>query len=79
MTVWEFERLPGTMPEDLVERFFLLGTCGNYHCRNFIIDLGFMPEGQRTFPTTPGPHEITVTATDHAGNRTEKTYRWTVT
>ncbi len=56
-TVWEFHTFPGGANDyTYVNDFFVYPpTCGNYTCRDFVIDLGFTTSGQRAFPTTPGP------------------------
>ncbi len=78
--VWRFDNLPGgSSNAKYVTDFFIADrTCGDYDCRKFFINLGFDPQGNRTFTTTPGPHKIIVTASDFSGNITSKEYGWTV-
>ncbi len=78
-TVWRFDNLPGGGDRyAYVSQFFVSPTCGNYSCRDFYIDLGFVPGGARAFPTNGGTHSAVVTARDYAGNETSQTYTWTV-
>jgi len=78
-TVWRFDNLPGGGDRyAYVSQFFVSPTCGNYTCRDFYIDLGFIPDSARTFPAGGGPHSVVVTARDYAGNETSQTFNWTV-
>jgi len=79
-TVWEFHDLPGGASDTLyVNDFFVpVYTCGDYDCRDFFIDLGFTPSGQRTFPATLGDHNIEVRVWDYNGNSDTGSYDWTV-
>ena len=36
-------------------------TCGDYDCRDYYIDLGFIPDSQFQFPCSGGQHTILVT------------------
>lgn len=78
-TVWRFDNLPGGGDRyAYVSQLFVSPTCGNYSCRDFYIDLGFVPGSARAFPTNGGTHSAVVTARDYAGNETSQTYTWTV-
>lgn len=78
-TVWRFDNLPGGGDRyAYVSNFFVPPTCGNYDCRDFYIDLGFIPGGARAFPTSGGQHSAVVTARDYAGNQISQTFTWTV-
>ncbi len=80
VTVWTFDSLPGGASNQRhVNTFFVPSiTCGNYTCRRLAVDLSFMPGGKRDFPNTPGPHTLTVTASDVVGNTVSKDFTWTV-
>ncbi|MBN1981183.1 MAG: peptidoglycan DD-metalloendopeptidase family protein, partial [Chitinivibrionales bacterium] len=80
VTVWRFDNLPGGSDNKaLVNNFYLPSyTCGDYTCREFYIDLGFTPQGQRTFPAASGQHTITVTVKDFVGNQDSESFTWTV-
>ena len=77
--VWEFINLPSkTNDTDFISDFYLKGTCGDYRCREFYINLLFTPETPRLEKIfTPGEHEIEVMAEDIVGNKTLKAFRWT--
>ena len=77
-TVWRFDNLPGGFDKNAyVSQFFISPTCGNYSCRDFYIDLGFIPGSLRAFPRTPGSHSAVVTVRDYAGNSASQTFNWT--
>lgn len=78
--VWEFVNLPsGKNDRDFIEDFYMNGTCGNYQCRQFYINLNFTPEAPRkTWKLPAGKHEIEVFVEDIVGNRSEKTFQWKV-
>jgi len=79
-SVWEFYTLPGGGDDEayLNDYYVVPPTCGNYSCRDFYIDLGFIKDSQRVFPSDGGEHTVEVTAWDYAGNATTQTYTWTV-
>lgn len=79
-TVWQFDDLPGGRnKERFVEDVFVPSlTCGNYRCRELTIDLGFKRDGAAEFPQSAGAHEVTIIAEDFAGNRTTRTFDWSV-
>lgn len=80
-TVWNFNNgLPGGPSRDaFVNNFFIPSlTCGNYTCRALFVDLGFNKVGNKNFSQSSGPHKIKVMASDQNGNKTEKTFSWTV-
>ena len=78
--VWQFDQLPGgSSAERYVSDFFIPSlTCGDYSCRKFGINLGFSQQGTVNFPAQAGPHTITVSVADFAGNRQSKQYQWEV-
>jgi hypothetical protein len=78
--VWEFINLPGlTSDEKFITDFYLDGTCGNYQCRKFYFNLNFTPENPRGQLNLPaGEHSIEVTVEDIVGNKTSKSFSWTV-
>jgi hypothetical protein len=53
-------------------------TCGNYDCREYYIDLGFIPDSQFVFPWTGGEHTVLVTVSDYAGSSTSQSFTYTV-
>lgn len=79
-SVWRFQTLPGGGDDKLYlnDYYVVPPTCGNYSCRDFYINLGFIPGSSRTFPTTGGQHEVVVTAYDFAGNATSQAFTWDV-
>jgi hypothetical protein len=80
-SVWNFDNgLPGGSSNDaFVNKFFVPSlTCGNYTCRALYVDLGFDKTGNKNFTQSSGPHKIKVIATDQNGNKTEKSFNWTV-
>lgn len=79
-TTWQFDTLPGG-PDDTayLDDFYVVPpTCGNYECRDFYIDLGFIPDSQFVFPDTGGQHTIAVTVSDYAGSSATQAYTYTV-
>ena len=78
--VWEFVSLPsGKNDSDFIKDFYLEGTCGNYNCRKFYINLNFTKESPRGFMKLPaGNHFIDVTVQDIAGNSTSDSFQWQV-
>lgn len=78
--VWEFVHLPSaTNDTDFINDFYLKGTCGNYTCRKFLINLNFEANSPRgAFNLDSGTHEIEVIAEDIVGNRASETFRWEV-
>lgn len=80
-TLWDFRKLPGGADEEAyVNKLYIPNhTKGNYADRDFYFDLGFMINGQRTFPKDAGMHTIDVRITDFAGNSAQSTYTWFVT
>ena len=81
ITVWEFHDLPGGSSDtEFLHNFFVpTYTKGNYTARDFYINLGFTPTGQRIFPQEPGEHNIQVRVWDYNGNSTTDNFAWTVT
>lgn len=79
-TVWKFDSLPGgDSKTDFIHNFFVKKwTCGDYRCRRFAINLGFFRGRQLTFPATPGPHTAVIGVEDIYGNKSRKTFSWTV-
>ena len=88
-TVWEFENLPGGASDTAyVSDFYVVPpTCGNYDCREFYIDLGFVTTAaageygaaaQRAFPSTMGEHNIQVRVWDYNGNSDTDSFTWWV-
>lgn len=79
-TVWRFDSLPGKSSRTAYvgDLYLESATCGNYSCRRATLDLGFVPEGRREFPATPGPHAATVRVRDFAGNAAEAAFEWVV-
>jgi len=79
-SVWRFDTLPGG-PDDkayLNDYYVVPPTCGDYSCREFYIDLGFIRDSQYVFPSDGGEHTVVVTAYDYAGNSVSQSYSWTV-
>lgn len=78
--VWEFIHLPsGTNDKDYINDFFMQGTCGNYSCRKFFFNLNFAPNSPRSqMRLEKGKHEIEVSVEDVVGNRTSKSFSWSV-
>lgn len=80
VVMWTFDELPGKDSRTaFVEEFYVpSATCGNYRCRQHTLDLGFLKEGSRVFPNTPGSHEVTVTVRDYVGNQDQASFTWEV-
>jgi hypothetical protein len=78
--VWEFVHLPsGSNDLDFINDFYLSGTCGNYSCRKFNINLNFEPKSPKgTFNLHSGSHQIEVIVEDIVGNRASETFQWEV-
>ncbi len=81
-TVWRFDTLPSlTNDRDYLNDFYLAGTCGNYQCRNFYINLNFdlsTPGNTQFFKLSPGEHQVEVFVYDFVGNVTKQNYLYTV-
>ncbi len=79
-TTWRFDTLPGGADDTAyLNDFYLVPpTCGDYSCRDYYIDLGFIPDSQFVFPDTGGQHSILVTVSDYAGNSVSQSYTYTV-
>jgi hypothetical protein len=81
--VWQFDHLPSeTNDEDFISDFYLLGSCGNYHCRKFYINLNFnkkFADATEFFQLEEGEHEIEVKVMDFAGNSTTQKFTYQVT
>ncbi len=80
-TTWRFDTLPGGADQyAYLQDFYVVPpTCGNYDCREFYIDLGFIPGSHYEFPCSGGPHTVLVTVRDYAGNSASQLYAYTVT
>jgi len=80
-TTWRFDTLPGGADQYayLNDFYVVPPTCGNYDCRNYYMDLGFIPGSQYDFPCNGGPHTVLVTVRDYAGNSASQPYTYTVT
>jgi hypothetical protein len=78
-TTWRFDRLPGADRYAYLNDFYVVPpTCGNYDCRDYYVDLGFIPDSQFIFPSSDGPHTVTVTVRDYAGNTASQSFTYTV-
>ncbi|MBN1484224.1 MAG: hypothetical protein JXA37_05835, partial [Chloroflexia bacterium] len=79
-TTWRFDTLPGGASQyAYLQDFFVVPpTCGDYSCRDFYIDLGFIPGSQYDFPSEGGDHTVLVTVRDYAGNQVSQPYSYTV-
>jgi hypothetical protein len=79
-TTWRFDTLPGGADDTAyLNDFYLVPpTCGDYECRDYYIDLGFIPNSQFEFPATGGEHTLEVTVSDYAGNIASQVYTYTV-
>ena len=79
-SVWRFDTLPGGADDKayLSDYYVVPPTCGDYSCREFYIDLGFIRDSQYVFPSDGGQHTVLVTAYDYAGNSVSQSYSWTV-
>jgi len=80
--VWKFDFLPGlTNDLDYIHDFFLKGSCGNYRCRKFLININFDKTSRgniSAFNLSAGSHEIEIIAEDIVGNRTSKVFDYHV-
>ncbi len=79
-TTWRFDTLPGGADRYayLSDFYVVPPTCGNYDCRDYYIDLGFIPDSQYEFPVTGGEHTVDVTVRDYAGNSANQSFTFTV-
>ncbi len=79
-TTWQFNTLPGGSDDTAyLDDFYVVPpTCGDYDCRDYYIDLGFIPDSQFQFPADGGEHSVHVTVSDYAGNTATQTYTYTV-
>jgi Bacterial Ig domain len=79
-TTWRFDTLPGGADDTayLSDFYVVPPTCGDYDCREYYIDLGFIPNSQYVFPAGGGQHTIQVTVRDYAGNTASQSYTYTV-
>jgi hypothetical protein len=79
-TTWRFDTLPGGADDTAyLDDFYVVPpTCGDYDCRNYVIDLGFIPNAQFQFPASGGQHTALVTVRDFAGNSISQSYTYTV-
>lgn len=79
-TTWRFDTLPGGASDTAyLDDFYLVPpTCGDYECRDYYIDLGFIPDSQFEFPATSGQHTVLVSVSDYAGNEISQPYTYTV-
>jgi hypothetical protein len=82
-TLWRFDYLPSLVNDiDYIGDFYLKGTCGNYRCRNFIINLNFskgINSKNTKFLNLPrGIHKVEVTISDFAGNNTSQNFNYEV-
>ncbi|HSJ59245.1 MAG TPA: Ig-like domain-containing protein, partial [Anaerolineae bacterium] len=78
-TTWRFDTLPGGADRyAYLHDFYVPPTCGDYGCREFYIDLGFIPGSHFDFPTAGGEHTVLVTVRDYAGNSASQPYTYTV-
>jgi hypothetical protein len=79
-TTWRFDTLPGGADDTAyLDDFYLVPpTCGDYECRDYYIDLGFIPGAQFIFPQSNGEHTVFVTVRDYAGNSASQSYTYNV-
>jgi len=79
-TTWRFDNLPGGANDKIyLNDFYVSPTCGDYHCREFYIDLGFIRDARFAFPSTAGEHTVVVSVSDYAGNMDSQSFHYTVT
>ncbi len=80
VTTWRFDTLPGGADESAyLDDFYVVPpTCGDYDCRDYYIDLGFIPDSQFEFPSSNGQHTALVTVRDYAGNSASQSFTYTV-
>ncbi len=59
-TTWRFDTLPGGADRwaYLNDFYVVPPTCGDYDCREYYIDLGFIPDSQFLFPAGGGAHTV---------------------
>ncbi len=79
-TTWRFDTLPGGADRyAYLDDFYVVPpTCGNYDCRDYYIDLGFIPDSQFQFPADGGAHTVHVMVRDYAGNSASQDFTYTV-
>ena len=79
-TTWRFDTLPGGADDTAyLDDFYVVPpTCGNYECRDYYIDLGFIPDSQFVFPDSGGEHSVLATVSDYAGNSDSQLFTYTV-
>ncbi len=79
-TTWRFDTLPGGASDTAyLDDFYVVPpTCGDYYCRDYYIDLGFIPGSQYVFPITGGQHSVQVRVADYAGNFATQVYTYSV-
>jgi hypothetical protein len=78
-TTWRFDDLPGGADDKVyLNDFYVAPTCGDYHCREFYINLGFIRDSQYVFPAAGGEHTVVVTVSDYAGNEDSQSFSYTV-
>jgi hypothetical protein len=77
---WRFDQLPGGADDTAyLDDFYVVPpTCGDYECRDYYIDLGFIPGSQYQFPHSGWEHTVLVTVSDYAGNSTSQSFTYTV-
>src|SRR4030043_479437 len=80
LTTWRFDTLPGGADDTAyLDDFYVVPpTCGGYECRDYYIDLGFIPDSQFVFPMSGGQHTVQVTVSDYAGSSASQTFTYTV-
>jgi len=79
-TTWRFDDLPGGANDKVyLNDFYISPTCGDYHCREFYINLGFIRDSRYVFPSTEGEHTVVVTVSDYTGNKDSESFSYTVT
>lgn len=83
VNIWKFDYLPSmTNDLDYLSDFYLSGTCGNYRCRDFVINVNFKKnindKNTNFFELKAGPHSIKIEAWDFAGNYTHKEFNYNV-
>jgi aminopeptidase S len=78
-TTWRFDGLPGGANDKIyLDDFYVPPTCGDYHCREFYINLGFVRDSRFVFPSTAGEHTVVVTVSDYAGNQDSEAFTYTI-
>jgi hypothetical protein len=81
--VWTFDYLPsGTNDIDYLKDFYMKGTCGNYNCRDFFININFkVGAGKKNtnfFELDNGAHTIRINAWDFSGNSNSESFSYVV-